>query len=323
MGGNAEMRTSGLTPKTAFVINDQFGAQSKKDVKKAVSEELGRLLKNGEITKDEAKAAKKFFDNKIAAALVRRNNVEHTERMTLYGFEDLQDAKADKLMKELGLTINDLYGASQFAGADYEVSYTKLSKEEKKMAENGEITASELKNIQNALNEKIRANGGDKVLDEKETKLLMKGLGLSVEGKFNIAKILMAAIGLGDLGGVAGALTSSGAKTAVSTVTKLVNGVETSATAVSHVGASGIGVAGGFGIGAAVGAGVEMLHQANRKEKAFGEQGGPEGGEGSVTNKTEAKMHEVGMMAAEAYENGDLPSPKPIEDPWKELMEGE
>ena len=44
-----------------------------------------------------------------------------------------------------------------------------------------------------------------------------------------------------------------------------------------------------------------MIHQANRKEKAFGEQGGPEGGEGSVTNKTEAKMHEVGTKAAEAF----------------------
>ena len=182
MGGNAEMRTNGLTPKTAYIINDQFGAKSKKEIKNAVNDELQRLLQNGEITKDEAKAARKFVDNKIAAALVRRNNVERTAYETVYGFDDLENPKADKLMKDSGLTINDLYEASQFAGA-------------------------------------------------------------------------------------------------------------------------------------------EIIHQANRKEKAFGEQGGPEGGEGSVTNKTEAKMHDVGTLAAEAMESGDVPSPKPIEDPWKKLME--
>ena len=301
MGGNAEMRTNGLTPKTAYVINDQFGAQSKKEIKKAVDDELQRLLQNGEITKDEAKAAKKFVDNKIAAALVRRNNVERTAYETVYGFDDLEDPKADKLMKDSGLTINDLYEASQLAGADYEVSYTKLSKEEKKMAENGEITSSELKNIQNKLNEKIKANGGDRVLDEKETKQLMKGLGLSVEGKFNVGKIILAAFGLGEIGGIAGVLTSNGAKTVVTTGSGLRNGVETTFTTTKTITGSGIGLVGGLAAGAAIGAGVEMIHQANRKEKAFGEQGGPEGGEGSVTNKTEAKMHEVGTKAAEAF----------------------
>lgn len=314
MGGNAEMRTNDLTPKTAYVINNQFGAQSKADIKQAVNEELQRLLQNGEITKDEAKAAKKFVDNKIAAALVRRNNVERTAYETVYGFDDLSDVKADKLMKDAGLTINDLYEASQFAGADYEVSYTKLSKEEKKMAENGEITSSELKNIQNKLNEKIKSNGGDRVLDEKETKQLMKGLGLSVESKFNVGKIILATFGLGEIGGIVGA------KTAIATTTQVVNGVETTVTATA-TGASGIGLAGGLLAGAAIGAGVEMIHQANRREKAFGEQGGLEGGEGSVTNKIEAKMHEVGTKATEAYENGDLPSRKSFEDPWKKLME--
>lgn len=321
MGNNAEIRANSLTPKTAALINSQFGAGDKKDIKKTVNDELQRMLKNGEISKEEARVAKKFLDNKIAAALVRRNNVERTAYETIYGFDDLEDAKADKLMKDFGLTINDLYEASKFAGSDYEISYTKLSKEEKKMAENGEITSSELKNIQNALNEKIRANGGDKVLNEKETKELMKGLGLSVESKFNVFKILLAAIGLGEIGGVAGVLTSTAAKTVVSTATKVVNGVETSVTATARVGASGIGLAGGLVAGAAIGAGVEMIHQANRKEKAFGEQGGTEGGEGSVTNKTEAKMHELGTKHGEAIKTGDLPSRKPIDDPAKRLFE--
>lgn len=322
MGGNAEMRTNGLTPKAAVVINNNFGEQSAKEIKKSVNDELQRLLQNGEITADEAKAAKKFLDKDLASALSRRNTVERNMvYAALYGFEDLDDKKADALMKEAGLTVSDLYDASQFAGADYEVSYTKLSKQEKKMVENGEITSSELKNIQNKLNEKIKSNGGDKILNEKETKQLMKGLGLSVEGKFNVGKILLAAFGLGYVGGPVGALTSTGAKTAIATTTQVVNGVETSVTATAKASASGIGLAGGLIAGVAVGAGVEMIHQVNRKEKAFGEQGGLEGGEGSVTNKTEAKMREVGTKATEAIENGETPSPKPLEDPFKNLFE--
>lgn len=323
MSGNGEIKTSGLTPKTATVINGQFGAQNRKDIKKIVNEELQRLVQNGEVTPDEAKAAKKFLDNKLAAALVRRNNVERTAYETVYGFDDLQDKKADKLMKDSGLTIVDLYEASKFAGADYEVTYTKLSKNEKQMAENGEITSSELKNIQNALNEKIKANGGDKVLDEKETKQLMKGLGLSVEGKFNIPKILLAAIGIGEAGGIAALVTSHGAKTVTNTATVVANGVSATTSRTVRIGASGIGAAGGLAVGAAVGAGVEMVHQANRKEKAYGEQGGTEGGDGSVTNKTEAKMHAIGTMHAEAMETGDLPSSKPLDDPVKKLFEEE
>lgn len=317
MSGNGEVKASGITPKTAHVINDQFGAQNKKELKKIVNEELQRLIQNGEITEEDAKTAKKFLDNNLAQALVRRNNVEHNAYMTVYGFEDLADEKADKLMKESGLTINDLYDASKFAGADYEVSYTTLSKKEKEMAKNGEITSSELKNIQNALNERIKANGGDKILNDKETKQLMKGLGLSVENKFNVGKIIMAAIGLGGVGNIAGALTSEGAKT-ISTTT-ITNGIASST--VTNIGASGIGAVGGFVTGAAIGAGVEMLRQATRKEKAFGEQGGAEGGKGSVTNKTEAKVHEVGIKDAEAIESGDLPSPKPAENPLKKFFE--
>lgn len=320
MSGNGEVKASGLTPKTATVINNHFHVQNKKDIKKIVNEELKRLVQTGEISPEEAKAAKKFLDNELANALVRRNNVERTAYETVYGFDDLQDEKADKLMKDSGLTIMDLYEASGFAGDDYEVTYTKLSKEEKQMAENGEITSSELKNIQNALNEKIKANGGDKVLDEKETKQLMEGLGLSVEGKFNIPKILLAAIGFGEAGGIAGLLTSHGAKTVTTTATAVAEGVSATASSTVRVGASGVGGLGGLVAGAAIGAGAEIVHQANRKEKAYGEQGGTEGGQGSVTNKTEAKMHELGVKHAEAIETGDMPSPKPIEDPFKDFM---
>lgn len=320
MGGNGEVRTDGLTPKTAVVINNNFGVESEKELKKVVESELQRLLNNGEISKDEAKAAMKYLrKDDIAAALVRRNNVEaNGYDAVLNGFEDLADEKANSLMKEVGLSVSDLYEASRFAGADYEISYTKLSREEKEMAENGEITKSELKNIQNALNEKIKANGGDKVLDEKETKLLMKGLGLSVEGKFNIGKILLSMIGLGSSGGVVGLFTRQSAK-AVASTTITSAGVTSTATAIAKSSVSA-GLP-GLVTGAVIGAGVEIVHQANRKEEAFGEQGGAEAGEGSVTNKTEAKMHKLGTMAAEAMEEGDVPSPPPIENPFEDMLE--
>jgi len=283
--------THGITQKTAEVLNTAQG-QTRGDIKKAVSEQLQTMLKNGEITPEEAKEAKKFLDHNLASALARKNTVEGNKVSP-----DLPDKKADALMKSSGLTVEDLYEASKFAGVDYNVNYTKLSKEEKATAENGELTASELKNIQNALNEKIKANGGEKTLTDKETKLLMKGLGLSVEKKFNIPKIIMAALGMSEAGGLTGVLTSTGAKTVVNTTTTVVNGASVTASATAHTGASGIGLTSGLAAGALIGAGAEILHQANRKEKAYGEQGGVEGGHGSVTNKTEAKMHQIETAA--------------------------
>jgi len=283
--------TSGITQKTAEVLNTAKGT-NRKDIKKAVSEQLQTMLQKGEITPEQAKEAMKFLDSNLASALARKNTVEGN-KVSL----DLPDKKANALMKSLGLTVDDLYEASKLAGVDYNVNYTKLSKEEKAKAANGELSASELKNIQNALNEKIKANGGEKTLTDKETKLLMKGLGLSVEKKFNVPKIVMAALGLSEAGGLAGILTSTGAKTAVNTTTTVVNGVSSTASATVHTGAKGIGFAGGLAAGAVIGAGAEILHQANRKEKAYGEQGGVEGGQGSVTNKTEAKMHQIQTSA--------------------------
>ena len=226
MGNNEEMRANGLVPRTAQVIYGNLGASSKREIRGFVNDELQRLLQRGEITKDEAKTAKQFMDNEIAGALVRRNIVEGTAQAALFNVLDgLSDAKADKLMNDAGLTISDLYVASKLAGRDYEISYTKLSKQEREMAERGEITSSELKNIQNKLNEIIKANGGAKVLNEKETKQLMKALGLSVEPKFNPGKIILSALGFYSSGDFGNALIPNGP----------------------------------------IGAGVEMIRQSNRK----------------------------------------------------------
>ena len=181
---------NGLTATTAKVLYGDFKTTDKKELRKAVEAELTRLISTGEISKKEAKAALKFLDNDLAGALARRNTVEGTLYETLYGFEDLKDKQADTLMKESGLTIGDLYEASKFAGEDYEVNYVKLTKKEKKAAKNGELTRSELSNIQNALNAKIKANGGGKELNENETKQLMTALGLSIENKNGVIDII-------------------------------------------------------------------------------------------------------------------------------------
>ena len=319
-----KVQESKLTPITASVIDNQRLAkpENAKDLKKAIRAELEQRLRSGEISKADFKDALHYVDNKLAKALVRESKVEGTAfGYEMYGFEDLDDPKADKLMKESGLNIGDLYDASRFAGADYEVSYTHLNKSERKMAENGEITSSELKNIQNALNAKIKENGGEKILNEKETKQLMEGLGLSVENKFNVPKIIMSALGLGYVGTIGGVVGLADVTTSTSSVVSHpAQNVTITKTTTNKLGWTGVGI--GTGIGMAIGAGAEMIREAHRKEKPYGEQGGAEGGEGSATNRVEAKVHEVGIMHTEAIESGEyqpLPSEPPI-DPLDEFF---
>ncbi len=293
MGNDINVKSNGLTQTTANLIQDQFSGQNKKEIKKAVKEELERMLANGEVSRDEAKAAMKFLkSDDLAGALARRNTVErYGFESIMYDIQELEDPKANELMKQAGLNVTDLFNtAVKYAGADYEISYTHLSKNERKMAENGELTSSEMSNIMNDLNEKIKANGGDKVLDKKEVKTLMEGLGLSVEKKFNIGKIILSALGLGAIGGGVGSIAK---KTTVKTLLGA-GGVSTVVTSGVNAGAAAAGAVGGAITGAAAG----MVGQALRKEDAYGEQGGQEGGVGSATNKTEAKMQILGETAS-------------------------
>lgn len=51
------------------------------------------------------------------------------------------------------------------------------------------------------------------------------------------------------------------------------------------------------------------------------EQGGTEGGEGSVTNRTEAKVHTVGVMGFQAILNGEYqPLSKKEQNPFEEFF---
>lgn len=141
----------------------------RKDVKKEIKTQIGNLLKNGSITKEEAKTAFKFADKDLQKALTARNRYEHGGNFT----------KSDeKFLDKYNLSISDLYDVVHLAGPDWTVNAAKLSKEEKAAAKNGELTRSELTNITNALNEKIKANGGTKMLSERRALLLMRSIGL-------------------------------------------------------------------------------------------------------------------------------------------------
>lgn len=269
MGDYLAQGPSYVTRETATVIYNNTTDKDAKAIKQKTGTELQRLAQNGEISQNEAAGANKYLSNDLASALARRNTVENNHAKL-----QLSDKKAEKLMTEAGLNVDDLYEASKFAGADYMVNYTKLTKEEESKAANGEITAAELKNIQNALNKKIKENGGDRVLNDKETTQLMEGLGLSVEKKFSVSKTIMGLFGV----------KSEPAQQQDSTVT---NPMANAAKSALYTAAGAAPVAGVVS---------SIRSQANRREA--GDKGGAEGGEGSVTNSTEAAMYELRETAA-------------------------
>ena len=157
-----------LSQESKNVILNVQGVR-RKDVKKEIKAQIGNLLKNGSITKEEAKTALKFSDKDLQKALTARNRYECGGNFT----------KSDeKLLNKYNLSISDLYDVAHLAGSDFTVNTAKLSKEEKVAGKNGEQTRSELINITNALNEKIKANGGTKMLSERQTLSLMRSIGL-------------------------------------------------------------------------------------------------------------------------------------------------
>lgn len=265
---------AGLTPTTAAVINGNYTARSAKEYKQAVQVQLGDMLRNGQVSEADYKAALDYLDNNLVSALARRNNVEGIYGQSLNGLEDLEDKKANKLMHSVGLTIDDLYQAAKLAGPDRYVNYTCLGKEELFAAEKGEITASEIKNIQNYLNAKIKENGGDKVLNDKEVTQLMEGLGLTVESRFSV-KVVFNAIKNGIIG-FGGKSDDMEAKIAQAPL-----------KAAAFLGG---GIVPGLAAGAVLNTASELNDLATRREK------GTKNSDGTVTNPTEAKMDELGKM---------------------------
>ncbi len=176
----------GIRPEISKMLYE-CGSTDYAEVRKYVKVELSAMLSKGQITKEDMKEALAFTDKDLAKALAARNRVDNYA-----GGLTKQNLK---LLNETGLSTQDLYEVSKFAGEDFTINTVKLSKEEKAEAEKGKITRSELVNIQNELNARIKANGNDKVLTEKEVLKLMKGIGLA-DGtkKVSTAKGILAGI---------------------------------------------------------------------------------------------------------------------------------
>lgn len=172
-----------LTSNTRNVISGLNG-KNKDEIKKELKSKLSEMLSNGEITKQEMKAAIKYCDKDLQLALAGKNLYEHSKGFygqlkEFYGEDEAVpiNGRVNKLFEETGLSVDDLYVASRLAGPDFTINTVDLSKEENMNFE-GEFTPSELVNIQNELNSKIKANGGDKVLTQRETIRLMQAIGL-------------------------------------------------------------------------------------------------------------------------------------------------
>lgn len=166
-----------LSQTSMNVIRDAKGT-TKKEVRQEIKTQIGELLKDGKISEEEAKAALKFADKDLQRAIASKNFVEKDFREECC----VKLSKKDyKLLEKTGLTPDDLYSVSKLAGADYTVNAAKLTKEEKAAGKNGEQTKSELTNITNALNAKIKERGGTETISEKQAASLMRGIGLNVK----------------------------------------------------------------------------------------------------------------------------------------------
>lgn len=314
MGGNVENNPNnkGLTPETARVLNDTYGITKRTELKHQIKAKLAEMLSNGQITEEQAKEAKKFLnsDNIIKALLGRNTAMDSNKKGTL-----LNDA-ANKLLADAGLTVEDLFNTvAKYIGEDWTLSYTHLSKSEKKDADEGKITSSELRNIQNELNKIIKENGGDYELTPKETKKLIDGLGIPIDKTINIPKVILTILTFGLAGTLTGVLTGGSEVTAKAvSIGKTPEGfVADTAVATASTSGAAAGAAAGA-IGAFIAATIQVLRDIFRHEKSYGEQGGEAGGTGSVTNKTESKMYRMRTLAegnhAIAEENSKTDQPQ-------------
>ena len=324
MGGNVENNPNnkGLTPETARVLNDTYGITKRTELKHQIKAKLAEMLSNGQITEEQAKEAKKFLksDNIIQALLGRNTAMDTANKGTLLNDD------ANKLLADAGLTVEDLFNTvAKYIGEDWTLSYTHLSKSEKKDADEGKITSSELRNIQNELNKIIKDNGGDYELTPKETKKLIDGLGIPIDKTINIPKILLTILSFGLAGTITGALTGGSKATAVATSAVKVPEGFVADTVVATASTSGglAGLAAG-GVGAFIAATIQVLRDIFRHEKPYGEQGGEAGGVGTTTNKTESKMHQMRVLAeGETTSADDVEQPQRILPPNEEYVDSQ
>ena len=149
-----------------------------------VYDEVSKRLSSGRITKAEAKEVYRYFDENMLHAIDTREQIDN--RRTWFSDPDndylakdsseARNKKLQKILKGTDLSMKDIYDAAMLAGDDCQVQRAKLSKAEKEAGKRGETTRSELHNIQNFLNAKIREHGGTKELSEKETIRIMENI---------------------------------------------------------------------------------------------------------------------------------------------------
>ena len=96
-------------------------------------------------------------------------------------------------------------------------------------------------------------------------------------------------------------------------------------TAIATVSTSGglAGLAAG-GVGAFIAATIQVLRDIFRHEKPYGEQGSDAGGVGTVTNKTETKMHQMRTLAeGKTNSADDVEQPQRILPPNEEYVDSQ
>ena len=230
------------------------------NIKNIVKNELGLMLSSGEITKKEAKEVKKFFDYNMRDAIEAKyefqRNEQLIEEVKNQGYNPVYILSTDKdlnrTLQDTGLTLNDLVEVGKLAGDDFTINRAKLTKAEKKAGKAGKLTRSEIDNIQNALNAKIKENGYTKELSKGEVLTLMKHIGIND--------------GVTD-GGLKALL---GICLKVFTIAPMIyNNIQVHGSATLEE--------------------TDLYMRGSKYEKAYGEQ--PEATNGSATNRLEAKMH--------------------------------
>jgi len=175
-------------------------------LRRNIEEEISNRLSSGKITKAEAEEVKKYFDDDMIFALSKRDAIDFMrnyylgDELAIDSYESGTNKKLHKLLEGTNLTLKEIYEAAKLADVDCKIQKAKLSKAEKEAGKRGETTRSELHNIQNFLNAKIKEHGGTKELSEKETIKIMEDIvGLEEDREINPLKLAVSVITLGHI----------------------------------------------------------------------------------------------------------------------------
>lgn len=141
---------------------------SKRDVKKAVDDELQKAISEGRVSKSEARAIKaEIRTNGYDAAIARQNTVEENVEAYKNGDKMSIGTNAALILDSKNLDIDNVVGlARTYGGEDF-----KLSRKQQKA-------------FMEELNKQIESEGG-KPLSQKAVRKLLRGLGFSVPSKMD------------------------------------------------------------------------------------------------------------------------------------------